>query len=334
MESPETTDSPQPPDSPESPELTPEDSPQPTPASLPNSESGSKLCLTIWEAGCKAWVTALSREITYAPGETALTTPVAALPGEPGECVLTEVQWSGDREGKFTLLVPANGAKEIVAAMMTAMMGEEHAAADTQLDAEGLDAYSEAVSQFLGQASQTLRQDPGGDVNLAAMPENTKVIDFASTPVEEALGGDPLICSPGEVTIAGSDPIKIHTFMEPALAGDNEGGSAVAGKAPGNSNLAGAGSLGDESAARAMVKGLKLPVQVTLAEKQERLKMIMDLVPGSIVEFKKSSEEFLDMRIGKITIARGEAVIVDEHFGLQIREIVDVLAEIEKQKNA
>jgi flagellar motor switch/type III secretory pathway protein FliN len=48
----------------------------------------------------------------------------------------------------------------------------------------------------------------------------------------------------------------------------------------------------------------------------------MNLVPGSIIEFRKSAEELLDLRVGDITIARGEAVIQNERFGLQIRTMV------------
>ncbi|MFH0911437.1 MAG: FliM/FliN family flagellar motor switch protein [Planctomycetota bacterium] len=71
---------------------------------------------------------------------------------------------------------------------------------------------------------------------------------------------------------------------------------------------------------------IKIPVYVNLAERDMRLSTIMHLLPGAIIEFKKSSEEPLDLIAGKTIIGHGEAVIVQEHFGLQVKEILNLAA--------
>lgn len=67
---------------------------------------------------------------------------------------------------------------------------------------------------------------------------------------------------------------------------------------------------------------IKVPVVVTLAEKRQSLGRIVELGPGSIIQFDKSCEEMLDLDIGSHRIAAGEAVKVGDKFGLRITSIV------------
>lgn len=67
---------------------------------------------------------------------------------------------------------------------------------------------------------------------------------------------------------------------------------------------------------------IQVPVTVKLASKKQALSEILNLGPGSIVSFEKGCDELLDMEIGDVTIARGEAVKVGDKFGLRINSIV------------
>ena len=67
---------------------------------------------------------------------------------------------------------------------------------------------------------------------------------------------------------------------------------------------------------------IQTPVIVTLARKRQQLKRILELGPGSIIQFDKSCEEMLDLEVGGRVIATGEAVKVGEKFGLRIHSIV------------
>lgn len=66
---------------------------------------------------------------------------------------------------------------------------------------------------------------------------------------------------------------------------------------------------------------VRLPVVVTLAEKRQPLGRIVELGPGSIIQFDKSCEEMLDLDVGHQRIAAGEAVKVGDKFGLRITSI-------------
>lgn len=67
---------------------------------------------------------------------------------------------------------------------------------------------------------------------------------------------------------------------------------------------------------------VKVPVVVTLAEKRQTLGQIVELGPGSIIQFDKSCEEMLDVHVGGRRVAQGEAVKVGEKFGLRVTSIV------------
>jgi len=66
---------------------------------------------------------------------------------------------------------------------------------------------------------------------------------------------------------------------------------------------------------------IKLPVVVTLARKRQPVGRILELGPGSIIQFEKSCEEMLDLDVGERLIATGEAVKVGEKFGLRLTSI-------------
>ena len=285
------------------------------------AEAAAKLVSTIWTSGSEGLGVLLGRGVLYTEGSCAYNEAASLLPGE-GIFLELPVEWSGDRNGRVRLYVPEDGAKAIVATLMATMTGSEPDPENTELDEEGLDGFKEAMSQFLGAASQALRQDPGGEVKLEPQPPER--IDFGETPASERVGEELVLVDQGQLMIEGASPCEVYTVLDTALTGveisiperQDTGGEA-------------AGEAGDEDEL-ARIRRLQIPSHVTLADRRMRLSEIMKLVPGSIVEFKKPSETFLDFCIGHIVIARGEAVIVDEHFGLQLREVLslrDVLAQ-------
>jgi len=66
---------------------------------------------------------------------------------------------------------------------------------------------------------------------------------------------------------------------------------------------------------------IEVPIVVTLAEKRQPLGRIVELGPGSIIQFEKSCEEMLELGVGDHPIATGEAVKVGDKFGLRITSI-------------
>ena len=67
---------------------------------------------------------------------------------------------------------------------------------------------------------------------------------------------------------------------------------------------------------------IKLPLVVTLARKCEPVGRIVQLGPGSIIQFEKSCEQMLHLEVGGLSIATGEAVKVGDKFGLRVKSMV------------
>ena len=72
---------------------------------------------------------------------------------------------------------------------------------------------------------------------------------------------------------------------------------------------------------RSLLK-IKVPVVVTLAHERQPLARIVELGPGSIIQFEKSCEEMLEMDVGSCQVANGEAVKIGDKFGLRVTSIV------------
>jgi flagellar motor switch protein FliN/FliY len=67
---------------------------------------------------------------------------------------------------------------------------------------------------------------------------------------------------------------------------------------------------------------VKVPVMVTLAQKKQPVRSIVELVPGAIIQFNKSCEEMLELEVSGQPAAFGECVKVGDKFGLRITSMV------------
>jgi flagellar motor switch protein FliN/FliY len=86
-----------------------------------------------------------------------------------------------------------------------------------------------------------------------------------------------------------------------------------------------------DSKAAAEVAGLlklRVPVIAQLASRRMTIAYVRKLSLGTILEFSKGVDEHLDLLINNHPIGRGEAVKVDERFGLRISAIRDARTRI------
>jgi flagellar motor switch protein FliN/FliY len=69
---------------------------------------------------------------------------------------------------------------------------------------------------------------------------------------------------------------------------------------------------------------MDVPVAVTveLGRRQVRIAEVLRLGPGSVLELDKASGEPLDLYVNNRLIARGEAVVVGERYGIRLTEVV------------
>jgi flagellar motor switch/type III secretory pathway protein FliN len=72
---------------------------------------------------------------------------------------------------------------------------------------------------------------------------------------------------------------------------------------------------------RSLLK-IRVPISVTLAAKKQPVAQILEIGPGSILQFEKSCEDMLDLNVSNLPIARGEAVKVGDKFGLRVTSLI------------
>ena len=71
---------------------------------------------------------------------------------------------------------------------------------------------------------------------------------------------------------------------------------------------------------------MDVPVEVTVEIGRKRLRIadILRLGAGSVLELDKASDEPLDIYVNDRPIARGEAVVVGDHYGVRVTEVLTV----------
>jgi len=74
------------------------------------------------------------------------------------------------------------------------------------------------------------------------------------------------------------------------------------------------------SYARSLLR-TSVPVSVTLANKKQPVSWIIELGPGSIIQFDKACEDMLSLEVNGHAIAEGEAVKVGERFGIRLTSL-------------
>jgi flagellar motor switch/type III secretory pathway protein FliN len=72
---------------------------------------------------------------------------------------------------------------------------------------------------------------------------------------------------------------------------------------------------------RSLLK-IQVSLSVTLAEKRQPLGQILEIGPGSILQFEKSCEEMLELNVCNRSVARGEAVKVGDKFGIRVTSLI------------
>lgn len=68
---------------------------------------------------------------------------------------------------------------------------------------------------------------------------------------------------------------------------------------------------------------LQLNVYIELGRTQMRIKDILELERGYVIELDKLASEPVDIFVNNKKIAEGEVVVIDKHFGIRIVNLVD-----------
>ena len=72
-----------------------------------------------------------------------------------------------------------------------------------------------------------------------------------------------------------------------------------------------------------LIMDVNLQVTVELGRTLLKVRDVLALGPGAVVELDKHAGEPVDVVVNNKTVARGEVVVIDENFGVRLTEIID-----------
>lgn len=79
-----------------------------------------------------------------------------------------------------------------------------------------------------------------------------------------------------------------------------------------------------------MLLDVPLEVNVELGRTRMTIQDLLQLGPGSVIELDKVAGEALDIMVNGRLVARGEAVVVNDKFGIRITDIVSPQERIQR----
>jgi flagellar motor switch protein FliN/FliY len=78
-----------------------------------------------------------------------------------------------------------------------------------------------------------------------------------------------------------------------------------------------------------LLRDVKIDISVELGRKELPLGDILHMVRGSVIELEKLAGEPVDVYANGRLIATGEVVVIDEHFGVRVTQLVSARERLE-----
>ena len=263
--------------------------------------------------------------------EPAETTFEAVMPEAIGYLLLLGA--AGPRQGFAVLAEP-----EIVPLLSKAMLGEP-----MTMDDEGAD---DLVKELLAQGYGSVRNQLGGagvmlpEVTYQVIPAGNMLPDdnlpdelikipFTFEHGDTSLRGTALMPIPAEAPPAAAEAAPQAAASPEAPTAAPAAGSAAGAPAGAGPAVAPAAfpDLGQERLGGArggtfdLLAEVELEVAVELGRRRMPLSDVLELTTGSVIELEKLVGESLEVYANGRLIAEGEAVVIDEQFGVRITSL-------------
>lgn len=307
------------------------------------------------ESGNEVYSTLLGEQTTvtlegFEEGDT------AEIAGKIPGGVFADFNYKGLVQGKSVIaLEEANALK--IANQMTGGGG------DSDFGDLEESAFGEAVQQLFSNVNTKLAGKAGGEVQLDPPEVTTKPDDVASVMPDSADKQILMKYTVQSGAVSGTMyqviPRNLLSSLSSALAGsapaagaDNasmEGGmprgattapellSAPAQFMPqegygGMEQAFAAPNIDVDTRNLELILDIKLEIKVELGRTSRKIRDVLELGPGSVIELDKLSGEPVDILVNDKLFAKGEVVVIDENFGVRITDILSIQERIEALK--
>lgn len=222
---------------------------------------------------------------------------------------ISYIQASGDGSGELALIMPV----EMATALSDMMLGGD-GATNTEMSPDDLDAIKEISSNIFGAISTSLNAQK----ELPKLNFTCTNIEFVSESMDLSRFDKAYIFNFSLDSIQSNFTILANASFVALF----EAGAAPA-QAPVESAPAQAApSLSPTEFKNInMILDVRLNVKVRIGQKRMLLKDVIAMDIGSVIELNQLANDPLEILVDDKVIAKGEVVIVDGNFGIQITDI-------------
>ncbi len=269
-----------------------------------------------------------------------------------GDLVTAALNYKGMVEGQSLIVISVENALKIASEMTGG--GAESEFGDLEESA-----YSEAIQNIFSSTNTQLAQQVGGEISLdppeivCKPPDLTVLVPESSEPavlvkysLESASMSGPLyqiiprnllksishasIPAPESAGEVMSDLGGLEDF-------DMGGGPPIMSQpaqfapAGGEQQYTGAAPSVDITNLD-LILDISVEVKVELGKTARKIKEVLEMGPGSVVELDRLAGEPVDILVNDKLFAKGEVVVIDENFGVRITDILSIQERIEALK--
>ncbi len=224
----------------------------------------------------------------------------------PPPVTLIPMEITGGHSGKIVLLFTVSLATTLSDLMMGGE-GEEQ----QEMSEDDLDAIKEITSNIFSSLSTSI----SANKNLPSLSFEIENAELESEKETNFAGSYKLLVY--EVSIASTNAQMIlgvdKAFLSNFIVEEKEQEEIT--------SEAGSSLSPEELRNISLIMDVELPVRVRIGTKTILLKDVLNMDIGSVVELDQLANDPLDILIGDKIIAKGEVVIVDGNFGVQIDTI-------------
>ncbi|TLD80768.1 flagellar motor switch protein FliY [Helicobacter sp. MIT 05-5293] len=222
---------------------------------------------------------------------------------------ISYIQASGDHSGEIAMVIPAQMGTAL-ADMMLGGDGE----AKTEMSDDDLDAIKEISSNIFGAISTSLNSQK----ELPKLNFTCSNIEFITQSVDLSRFDKAYIFNFSLDSIQSNFIVLANSLFMAAFEGGGEAPQIMA-AAPQNAPTHALTPV--EFKNINMILDVRLNVKVRIGQKRMLLKDVIAMDIGSVIELNQLANDPLDILVDDKVIAKGEVVIVDGNFGIQITDI-------------
>ena len=266
-----------------------------------------------------------------------------------GDLVVAEINYKGMVQGKSLVIMSEDNALKLAAQMTGGGAGSDFGDLEES-------AFSEAIQSVFSSANTTIAAKCGGEVQLDPPEITVRPGSLGDLMPESAERSMLLTYNLKSGAVSG--PIYqivprnlLHSLASassesPAAAPEGEQRAPIQSKAPPvmaapaqfapmmdqSFDMQTASAPSVDISNLELILDIQLEVTVELGRTHRKIRDVLELGPGSVVELDRLAGEPVDILVNDKLFAKGEVVVIDENFGVRITDILTIEERIEALK--